>query len=87
MAMRRSAEIIALALLAATLGGCATTRLIPPPVSGDADKVTVYNTWGMDEAWPLAVKHCAKYGKIPRKMRQTLFVSIEFTCVQQPPQM
>lgn len=70
-------------LLVTSLSACTTTRLIPPGVSGDATSVTVSNTWGTEEAWPYAVEHCAKHGKLPKEKRRKPVFAIVYDCVVQ----
>ena len=67
-------------LLLGSLGGCATPRLIPPGVSGDANSVRIFNTWGKEEALPYAAKHCATFGKVP-KVRNWEPLTLVFDCV------
>lgn len=71
-------------LVLVSLSGCATTRLVPPSVSGNADTVAVSNTWGREEAWPYAVQHCRKHGRVPKKNRWKPFATLVFDCVQAP---
>lgn len=74
-------KIAASLLLALSLTGCVTTRLIPPGVKGTSDSVTVSNTWDVEEAWPYAVEHCRKHGKVPKVNRSKFFATIIFDCV------
>jgi hypothetical protein len=68
-------------MLLLCLSGCTTARLIPPGVSGTAASVTISNTWGVEEAWPYAVEHCRKFGKVPGARRSTFFATLVFDCV------
>lgn len=71
---------VAILLLGAAVAGC-VGRLIPPGVSGDSNSVTVSNTYGLEEAWPEAVEHCAIYGKVPKHREWKPFMSMVFDCV------
>ena len=75
--MVRSAACL---FLVGTLAGCATPRLIPPGVSGDANSVRIFNTWSKGEALPYAAKHCAAFGKVP-KVRKWEPMTLVFDCV------
>lgn len=77
----RSRSAAASILLITSVSACTTSRLIPPGVSGDPAAITVSNTWGIEESWPYAVEHCAKYGKVPKVNRRKPVFSIVYDCV------
>ncbi len=74
-------RIAVLALAGCSVAGCATPRLIPPGVSGDAASVTISNTWGDQEALPYAAKHCATYGKVPKLRQRKMVITLVYDCV------
>jgi len=56
-------------LAAAALSGCGSPDqvyglgLVPQEVTGDAEKVSVFNVWSGGDALPLAERHCQQFGK------------------------
>jgi hypothetical protein len=71
---------ITVALLCLGLAGCASMRVLPAGVSGNAAYVSVSNVWNESEALPYAEKHCAQFGKIPRFQSKAAY-AVVFDCV------
>jgi hypothetical protein len=74
------------AALLTTLAGCSTTGTqvyhccLGQSLDGDENKVAVFNVWSAGGAYPLAMTHCQKFGRIAQFERMTL-ITAHFLCV------
>lgn len=59
---------------------CASAGVLPSPVTGNEQFVTVSNVWGVDQAMPKAEAHCATYGRVPKFTRMDGYRA-SFECV------
>ena len=71
---------LAIIFTSVALAGCASARLLPAGVSGNAAYVSVSNVWNEAEALPYAEKHCAQHGKIARFQSKQNY-AVVFDCV------
>lgn len=74
-------SLVASFAAALLVSGCASVRLTPAGVSGNAAYVSVSNVWNSAEALPYAEKHCAQYEKIARFKTKEEY-SFVFDCVE-----
>lgn len=79
--MRVLISALALSLLAACGGSdqVYSAGMVPQNVTGDADKVSVFNVWSAGGAMPLAQRHCAQHGKTATFERMS-GITAHFAC-------